>query len=245
MMQHRDPAEDNCVMLVRKKRYTKKLKKLFPGHIRHLVKFDNQGLYSTTEYEIAESMTDILSNACWLHTKQQACGASIVDCTAGIGGNTMSFACMFKKVYALELNYTRWMYLHRNMSRLKLGGSVTCIHNNFLTYVYENMLSHTQMFFIDPPWGGTSYKQKHQLRLYLSGTPLHEVVNRLPHHRPAVCGIKVPYNFALSYFSERLDKHVRVQYVSHFGHVWLIVCYIYPPSDPAVCDATDDVRGRD
>ena len=216
-----------------KKRHTKKLKKLFPGHIRHLVNFDNQGLYSTTEYEIAQSMTDILTNACWLHTRQQAARASIVDCTAGIGGNTMSFASMFKRVYALELNYTRWIYLRRNMARLKLGGTVTCIHNNFLTYVYEDMLQHVQMFFLDPPWGGNSYKQKHQLRLYLSGTPLHDVINRLPRGRPAVCGIKVPYNFALAYFSERLAEHVKIQFVSRFRHVWLVVCYIYPSPPPS------------
>lgn len=217
-------------LVAKPKRYTKRLKRLFPLHIRNVVNFDDQGLYSTTEYEIAQKMTDIMVNACWLHTHEQAARSSIVDGTAGIGGNTFSFCTMFKRVYAMELDYTRWIMLHLNMKTLEMNNTVDCIHGNFLTYLEAGLLRSARVFFLDPPWGGLSYKRKAQVHLCLSGTPLHVIVNSLPADRPVVCGIKVPYNFALGHFSERLAKHVHINSVNRFRQVWLVVCYLYPPS---------------
>ena len=228
-----DPPPSSCTgTMLRKKRVSKRLKRLFPLHIRNVVNFDAQGLYSTTEYEIAQSMTGILVNACVLHTGHRACSSDIVDGTAGIGGNSISFANLFRAVNAFELDYGRWMLLHKNIGRLGLGSAVSCVHGNFLTYQEVGLFRDTRVFFLDPPWGGLSYKRKAQLRLHLSGVPLHEVVNRMLSDDASICGLKVPYNFALGHFSENLDPRVQVRYISRYKHVWLVVCYLHPPPAP-------------
>jgi predicted RNA methylase len=206
----------------------RRIRRLLPLHMRHVVDFDNQGLYSITEHGVATAMTEILANAVWLHGKVHPSTVDVVDGTAGVGGNSFSFATAFRRVVALELHPGRWRLLQDNVQKLGLTTIVQCHHANFSTYLEAGLLRHVRAFFLDPPWGGTAYRQKRELELQLSGVPLHRLVNRLPSERYAVCGIKVPYNFALAQFRRDLAPHVELRWVSRFKHVWLLVLCLHP-----------------
>jgi hypothetical protein len=212
---------------VRKKRYLKRLRYLFPPHIRNVLDFDHQGLYSTTEHEIAHQMSDIMANACWLHGKRHAPQVDIVDGTAGIGGNSFAFASMFRRVHSLELHYHRWAMLQGNTQKLRLDRNIDCIHGNFITYLESGMFGSMRMFFLDPPWGGLAYKRKSQLQLQLSGVPLHTILGWMPDDYTVV-GLKVPFNFALRHLADHLPPHIRLRWISRFKHVWLLVLCISP-----------------
>ena len=212
----------------KKKHNIKRLKKLFPVHIRHHVLFDAQGLYSTTEHDVAQAMTRILQHSLENHVGEKASKSAMVDCTAGIGGNSLSFAKAFRHIYSFEIDYRRWVYLRRNMTDLNPHHNITCIHGNVVTYIMQRMVQSMRLFFFDPPWGGTLYKRKNEVRLYLSGMPLHDIVNHLPAERPAVCAVEVPYNFGVQHFVRNLASHIRLHTIHRFRQVWLIVCHLFP-----------------
>lgn len=217
----------------RRKKNGRRLRYLFPAHMRHLLDFDHQGLYSTTEYDIARTMSNIMANACWIHSKRHASKLDMVDGTAGIGGNSFAFAGVFRRVHALELDYQRWEMLQSNTRNLELHRSIDCIHGNFITYLESGMFRSMRTFFLDPPWGGLAYKRKTQLQLQLSGVPLHTILDWMPDDY-TVCGLKVPYNFALRHLVDHLPPHISLRWVSRFKHIWLLVLCISPRQTDAL-----------
>lgn len=213
------------------RRRSKRLAQLFPGmraEERAQLQYDEEGLYSTTEQRNATVMTEILGDTVWLHAHRPFAQLDVVDATAGIGGNTLSFARHCRKVHAFELNFERWRMLRANVELLQLGPKVSCYHGDFVTYLKVGYFRDQTVFFIDPPWGGTKYRRERELALSLSGVPLHRVVNLLPHSRETTVGLKVPLNFALAAFKRNLAPHVRIRGISRLRRMLLLVLCASP-----------------
>ena len=80
----------------------------------------------------------------------------ITDATAGVGGNSISFADNFKLVNSIELDPNRFEYLKNNLSIYKLK-NIKLYNSDFLQII---SLLKQDVVFIDPPWGGKDYKSK-------------------------------------------------------------------------------------
>ena len=213
------------------RRRMKRLAQLFPDLLpsqRLQLQYDEEGLYSTTEQRNATTMTEILGDTVWLHAHQPFSQVEVVDATAGIGGNTLSFARYCHKVHAFELNFERWRMLRANVQMLQMGPKVSCYHGNFVTYLKVGYFRNQTVFFIDPPWGGLKYHKERALSLSMSGVPLHRIVNLLPHTRETTVGLKVPLNFALDAFKKNLAPHVRIRGISHLRRMMLLVLCASP-----------------
>jgi hypothetical protein len=130
----------------------------------------------------------------------------VTDATACVGGNTLSFAKNFKKVNAIELDPLRASYLKNNIN-------VYGIHN---VEVFEGdcldllgKIDQQHVVFIDPPWGGPSYKNFKNLKLHLSGVPIEEICKNLFDQKDIKCSpelvvIKLPINYDVNYFYKSL-----------------------------------------
>jgi predicted RNA methylase len=116
--------------------------------------------------------------------------ATITDATACIGGSAHSFAQTFAKVFAIEIDPTRFNYLQNNVNVLS-DANIVCIHGDALK---ECVRIKQDVIFIDPPWGGPEYKNRARVSLYLSNIPLHDVCKTLSKHTQYIV-IKVPTNF--------------------------------------------------
>ena len=89
----------------------------------------------------------------------------ITDATAGIGGNTISFANNFFKVNAIEINKKRFDFLKNNINVYNFN-NVEIINNDYIK-IMKTLKQ--DIVFIDPPWGGRNYKNINLLNINLSG----------------------------------------------------------------------------
>lgn len=133
--------------------------------------------------------------------------AIITDATAGIGGNTISFAQYFKFVHAIELDKTRAEYLQNNINIYELSN--VQVYNQDCLELTKNL--NQQVVFIDPPWGGKNYKMQKNLRLIISNISLESYCNQLfdkniTKNIPSIIILKLPRNYDLLYFYSVLTE---------------------------------------
>jgi 16S rRNA G966 N2-methylase RsmD len=179
------------------------IKNLFPysEDIDHEnLKVTKVGLYSISNRHDSGTLTKILEQ-CIQSWGQNPKNMTLTDATAGIGGNTISFAQTFGKVNAIEINNIQYKALVNNLKEYKFN-NVDSFFSNCLTIV-PNLTQ--DVIFIDPPWGGKKYKQEKYLKLKINNINLSDIIN----HWKKSCKnlkmvvIKIPKNFDMSSFSNK------------------------------------------
>jgi 16S rRNA G966 N2-methylase RsmD len=183
-------------------------------HIRHKLKIDFTATYQATNEEQADEITSILSDLPGIDSS-----SVVVDATACIGGNTLSFAKHFEEVVAIELDEGRYKMLQHNTgvleeqrgsannntpTRKRKRGKVTCMQGDCLTLIPElrqdNSLT-VDAVFLDPPWGAHLAKETTSVDLHLGKLTLSEVCKQLvqllvPELKYVL--IKIPANFGMA-----------------------------------------------
>lgn len=163
-------------------------------NIRNLLRFDEEALYSTTDQLTADKICkDVL--------KFVPASGIVTDATACIGGSCASFAKTFAKVFAIEIDRTKYDYLRHNMLVMGLNQVVECLCGDALQVCPRLQ---QDLIFIDPPWGGPEYKLCSKISLFLSGKPLADVCRELSPHTKYIA-LKVPTNFDEAAFLEAVD----------------------------------------
>lgn len=186
--------------------------KLFPfiekKNMNKLLIDEESKHYITTRVP-AERITNIIS----LHVEQLGININniiITDCTAGVGGNTISFAKKFKHIHAIEIIETRCNQLYNNIKLYELDN--VDINNNDCLKVLPIISDH-DVIYIDPPWGGTNYKYENKIDIEISNVSLNdickmifnkEIMKRIPYF----IVIKLPKNFN---FESLLFKYVKYE----------------------------------
>ena len=158
---------------------------------------DRVGAYSRTRRKAADSITQILAESVRVYLGTTP--SHVVDCLAGVGGNTVSFADTFRWVTAIEYNDRRFRILAQHTARLPN----VIRHRVDLRRMIRICGRKSRVFFLDPPWGGQSYKATAALHLSVGTTPLTDIVRQLwagGAHSPKLVAVKVPANFALDHF---------------------------------------------
>jgi len=133
---------------------------------------------------------------------------TIADLTGNVGGDTILFALHFKEVKSFEINPENFEALKNNVEvfglknvELKQGDS---------TKLYDGK---TDVLYIDAPWGGSDYKEKKDLDLFL-GTErvdlyVQKVMDKEVH--PEYVFLKLPANYNFSRFSKFEMKKFKIR----------------------------------
>lgn len=151
------------------------------------LKSDKEGMYSLSHKDDADLLSFII--------KEKYGDVNILDGTAGIGGNSISFGLNFNKVISIEKNKERFNYLVENL--FKFGLKNKTINGNVLEKLNEDY----DLIFLDPPWGGPSYKYEKNLSLYLDDISLKDLVKKLRDLNKIIV-LKLPFNYNLNDFSD-------------------------------------------
>jgi len=160
--------------------YTEKYKEL---------KYDKEGLWSISHPYDANTISEFIKEN--INKKENI---SILDATAGLGGNTLSFAHFFDKITAIELDKERFQLLKNNIECYSYN-NINIINDSCLNHLYK----HHDIYFFDPPWGGPDYKDKHSIELNLGGKCIKEITESiLNQHQNSYVILKVPYNFNIN-----------------------------------------------
>lgn len=167
------------------------ISKIFPlSNKKDLLSYDEEGLYSITLPNEANVISSLICSL-------TGSNIEICDATAGIGGNTISFAKKFKKVFSIEINEERFEILKNNVDAYDIS-NVEFINDSCLTRLNLNVGA----YFFDPPWGGPEYKTKENITFRLGDKKLIDVVKEIKAHGNKLVFLKLPNNYNISEFSE-------------------------------------------
>lgn len=171
---------------------------------------DEESMKYITIKEYAEKISDIIKFHCG--TKD----VIIVDATAGVGGNTISFSKHFKYVYAIELDKQRSQYLENNIN-IYDAKNVKVINGDCRNFFIG--IDDYNVVFIDPPWQNglnDSYKKYTNLKLFLGTDPIETICNNLMNgtynRKPNVIVLKLPKNYDINYFYKSILNNKNIYY---------------------------------
>ncbi len=129
----------------------------------------------------------------------------ITDGTAGVGGDTITFARFFSKINAIEINKLRCEYLQNNINLYDFK-NVSIINDNTINVIHT--IPNHNVIYVDPPWepnGVGSYKSHIKLTLPFCGMQLEEFCNKLFDSSymkcvPSMIVLKLPKNYDMTHF---------------------------------------------
>ena len=143
----------------------------------------------------------------------------VTDATAGIGGNTFSFALMFNHVNAIEQDKNTFEMLNNNISTYGFS-NITCYREDYtkiMNDIYQNIV------FIDPPWGGRNYKKQNNIHIKLSELDLELICYDLIKKNNIVV-LKLPFNYDFSKINDLKNHNVKI-FLHELKKMFIIVIY--------------------
>lgn len=170
------------------------------------IEMTNDSLYSISSPDVADQMSKLIKNAL-------PSAKIIIDGTANVGGNTLSFSSYFDHVIAVEINLDTFNVLKNNVETYKRK-NVELINDDFLNLV--PVLS-ADVIFMDPPWTGTFYKMNDKMDLFLSEVNIIDIIPKL---KCQVIALKLPSNYNIKGL---LDKVNNLEIHKIYGILLIII----------------------
>ena len=160
------------------------------------IQMTNESVKMITPYKIADLITFQLNKLFVKRYKRNI--SKLVDATASVGGNTISFARHFNQVIAIEIKEKTFQMLNDNLQIYALSNVITK-NIDFIDYI-DHIPIDTDVVFIDPPWFteslvGSWYNKKINNNLSLSGISIETIKNKLLDRYNVFVVIKAPKYF--------------------------------------------------
>lgn len=124
----------------------------------------------------------------------------ITDATANVGGDSLHFSECFKTVNSVEINRLHCDALENNIKVYKRN-NINIICKDYL--IVMNKLKQ-DIVYMDPPWGGTSYKQNKIVELKLGEYTLDKLIHKI--NSAHIFIIKAPYNYDYVSFFKKVGN---------------------------------------
>lgn len=151
------------------------------------LKLTKEGEYSVTRRRDADRILYIIKTLL-----KDTSTKAITDATGCVGGDTLHFALHFKTVDSIEINQENYEALKHNVSVYKLSNVKLYLGDATNVFNWK-----TDVLYVDPPWGGPSYRDSKNLDLYMSSKRIDEWLEEvlLRKNRPNYIVLKLPQNF--------------------------------------------------
>lgn len=131
------------------------------------LKITNIGKYSITKPIHTSWIKTILINF-FKNKNINTKSLNLIDSTAGIGGDTISFSKYFKNILSIEKDKIHFELLKNNLDVLDIKN--VKIENNDFVSILDNLnlvKNDYSLLYIDPPWGGPNYKNLKNIDLFI------------------------------------------------------------------------------
>jgi 16S rRNA G966 N2-methylase RsmD len=194
---------------------------------RSQLKISADSWYSITPWKEANYITVLLLNQLSQLVKGELKYPTITDVGSNVGGNTISFWNKgFSHVNSIEIDDLTAQNLRANLKVYDLPDKY--VHCADWNQIWKQL--DQDVVFIDPPWGGPSYKEEVKLIIYLGSVALTTIVNQLfEHQKIKLVALKLPFNTDQRHF-EQATKHLtklwyrinrgQTKYVYHLVLIW-------------------------
>lgn len=185
---------------------------LFPPITNHDKKIepmiDEESMSYITTPNTSQKIVSIITK--YLKKYKDPKYSTIVDATGGVGGDTITFSNIFETVVSIELNSKRFSFLNNNIETYRLK-NVIMINGDSTNIIPK--LSNVDVVYIDPPWGGKSYKTEKDLRLKLGNLSLETVIIKFLLNSALniyLLVVKLPKNYDLNFFYEKIKMNPKL-----------------------------------
>ncbi len=140
----------------------------------------------------------------------------ITDTTANVGGNTLAFSSNFMKVNSIEIDKDIYNSLINNCNKVYFRNNIRFYNDDCIEKVKElDNNGEQDVIFIDPPWGGPSYKDHEKLQLFLSNNNIYDIIKgwylNLKNYKLII--VKCPFNFDIDPFVNNNDLLFKKTYI--------------------------------
>lgn len=186
------------------------------------LKIDSESIHYISLREIANKISNIIKHHL-LRNKIQSKNVYITDATAGVGGDTISFGMTFGNVNSIEINELRYEYLINNINVYELK-NIKTYNDNCLSLLAT--IKKQTVVFIDPPWGGKTYKMHKKLKLNIDNIEIETICNNLldPNKTksvPYLIALKLPTNYDLKYLFNNIKS--KMIYLHKLKKMFIII----------------------
>jgi hypothetical protein len=217
--------ENRCIVcnLPKSAKDSRKKDRLLTGGVtkfsedeRKNLEIDAIGLYSATNAIDAAVMSNLIARLPGLSEQTLKRKPDITDGCACCGSNLISFAFCgkFRCVSAVELDPDHFIVLCDNFLKLETMRKIEVLPEIWLGSYLDHMTKLKQdVVFLDPPWGGSDYKNQRLLSLYLGKRHLADIIHDLCDNA-GVSGtryivLKLPLNFDFLDMCTKLGRRSR------------------------------------
>lgn len=116
----------------------------------------------------------------------------VTDLTGNVGGDTILFALNFDRVDSIEINKENFDALKNNVKEYDLKNVKLYHGDSTKLYRWE-----TDILYLDPPWGGPSYKEQTKLDLFLGKERIDLFLEKIfmQDWKPRYTFLKLPSNY--------------------------------------------------
>ena len=200
------------------------------GKVRFLFRFlkpaqqeqlwvDKVALYSVTQAAVSRTIAEAAWDAVQMYAAPSA-QPCIVDAMACVGGDTLSFAQIFPRVFSVEVSSSRAECLAHNVIVAGVAESVTTMCGNALSLIQgakagtaaakgPSLPAHVSAVYFDPPWGGPEYAKAAAVSMYVGDVHLGDALRQCVGWAD-VAVVKAPMNFDIPGTLQRAGPTVRL-----------------------------------
>jgi 16S rRNA G966 N2-methylase RsmD len=191
---------------------TQRMSRLFPkkdGVDFNNLLIDKEALTYITKPSDSEKITAFICDIMCRFNKQPQ-DITIVDATACAGGDTITFCNKFRIVIPIEENTMRYNHLFNNLSVYNIKNAYPILGDSLL--MIPQIQKSIDVAFIDPPWGGVSYKKHEKLELTFGGHDLDVAVKMLFDKKKEInlIVLKLPKNYDYDSFENKLGNKYEI-----------------------------------
>jgi hypothetical protein len=214
----------------------KRLVKIFPTLKNNAeyynLKIDEDSLKYITVKETAEEISKIICSHL-IEIGINPLKIKLVDYTAGVGGNVLSFSNYFYEIVAIELSNIRTIYLKNNIGVYNYT-NIKILNKSSIDYNNDEVIEYApNVIFIDVPWGNMWNKtienyriifgdmdlEKFILQIFDKFFIMHENNVRYNNYNNRLLVLKLPKNYDIEYFYNYIKDYK--------NNIYNIVSYIY------------------
>lgn len=161
-----------------------------PGIDRTKIQLTTEGIYSVSDNTGSDLLVHLISKYF------KSTDLIITDATGNNGSDTIAMGLKFSHINSIELDSTNFKVLKNNVKDVYKLINVDIYNGDSLEYL--NKLTQ-DVVYIDAPWGGTNYKKKACMELYMSGLNMGEIYNKFK-SKAKLFIYKLPKNYDFTNF---------------------------------------------
>lgn len=186
------------------------IQRIFGNDCSPLLQADSESSYYVTNYRDSYLINQLIASYIEEDLMMDCKMLTVVEPCAGIGGDTIHLAKNFKKVISTEIDKTRFEMCVNNLKVSNCFENVDIKNEDFRNIEHSiGTLNGKGVIYVDPPWGGCSYKDSETCNFGFNNESLVDFVKRMfSNLKPSLIALKLPLNFEMSQFKVLNDKYL-------------------------------------